>query len=82
MKLIEWTMKALRQAKKIKDSKIRAEIYDAVDSLKDFPDCRNIKKLVGRGEYRLRVGNYRVIFTESLTIIRIEEVKKRDEHTY
>lgn len=34
--------------------------------------------------YRLRVGRYRVFFefTREIKIIRIEEVKKRDEHTY
>jgi mRNA-degrading endonuclease RelE of RelBE toxin-antitoxin system len=35
-------------------------------------------------EYRLRVGRYRVFFDfhSTVRIIRIEEVKKRDERTY
>lgn len=35
-------------------------------------------------DYRLRVGRYRVLFNceEEIKIIRIEEVKKRDERTY
>lgn len=82
MKSIKWRPKALRQIRKIKDQQARETIYDAVSSLKDFPNCPNIKKLKAREEYRLRVGRWRVIFTESLEILYIEEVKKRDENTY
>jgi mRNA-degrading endonuclease RelE of RelBE toxin-antitoxin system len=57
-------------------------IYNAVESLKDFPNCQNIKKLKDRNDYRLRIGNWRVFFTESAQIMYIEEIKKRDEHTY
>ena len=45
----------------------------------------NIKKLTNHQyDYRLRVGNYRVLFNvhECIEIISIEEVKKRDERTY
>ena len=82
MKQIEWKPKALRQFRKIKNQKTRETIYDAVTGLKKFPDCSNIKKLKNRSEYRLRVGKWRVFFTDSLTILDIEEVKKRNDHTY
>jgi mRNA interferase RelE/StbE len=82
MKRIEWKQKALRQIRKIKDQRTKNTIYDAVDSLKDFPKCPNVKKLKNRNDYRLRVGNWRVLFTDSLKILYIEEIKKRDEHTY
>jgi len=82
MKRIEWKPKALRQLRKIKNQETRNLIYDAVDTLKYFPQCSNIKKLKGRNEYRLRVSNWRVIFTDSLKILYIEEVKKRNERTY
>jgi mRNA-degrading endonuclease RelE of RelBE toxin-antitoxin system len=34
--------------------------------------------------YRLRVGDWRILFNafEEIEIVSIEEVKKRDEHTY
>jgi mRNA-degrading endonuclease RelE of RelBE toxin-antitoxin system len=52
----------------------------------EWPNASNIKALFDREDYRLRVGSYRVIFTVhpngEITVIRIEEVKKRDEHTY
>lgn len=82
MKRIEWKPKALRQLRKIKDQKTKDTIYDAVSDLQDFPNCSNIKKLINRREYRLRVGKWRVFLTDSLTILYIEEVKKRDERTY
>ncbi len=82
MKRIEWKRRALRQLRKIKDQKTKEIIYDAVSALQDFPNCSNIKKLRNSREYRLRVGKWRVFFTESLTILYIEEVKKRNERTY
>jgi len=51
-----------------------------------WPECQNVKHLVNHEyQYRLRVGRYRVFFDTSgdtITIITIQEVKKRDEHTY
>jgi len=75
-------MKALRQLGKIKTDKDRNAIYDAVDTLWHFPNCPNVKKLKNRSDYRLRVDKWRVIFSESLEILYIEEVKKRNERTY
>lgn len=50
-----------------------------------MPECANVKKLSNHQYgYRLRVGNYRVLFNFDgiIHIISIEEVKKRDERTY
>ena len=63
MKRIEWKPKALRQLRKIKERDIQLAIYDAVDDLKNFPNCSNVKKLKSRNDYRLRVGRWRVIFS-------------------
>lgn len=82
MKRIEWKIKALRQLRKIKDIQTRQNIKNAVSGLIDFPACQGVKKLKNRPEYRLRVGNWRVIFTDTLQIIYIEEVKIRNERTY
>ena len=82
MNEIEWNKKAIRQLRKIKDQQAKIKIYDAVEALKCFPDCKNVKRLVNRNDYRLKVGNWRVIFTADLEIIYIEEVKKRNENTY
>lgn len=82
MKPIRWQTKALRQLRKIRDSRTRERIYNSVGNLKTFPKCKGVIKLKDRDEYRLRVGRWRVIFTESLEIIEIQEVKIRNERTY
>ena len=82
MKTIRWNTRALRQLRKIRDTHTRERIYDSVESLKSFPKCKDVKKLKDRDEYRLKIGRWRVIFTESLEIIEIQEVKIRNGHTY
>lgn len=82
---ISWKPKALRQFEKVRDKATRHQIFDAIDGLISFPQCRNIKTLKNHQcEYRLRVGRYRVLFdvNEIIKIIDIVEVKKRDERTY
>lgn len=81
---IEWKIKALKQARKLHPQE-RQRIINKVDALADWPDCPGVKALTSHPcQYRLRVGDYRVLFNveTSLTIIAIEEVKKRDERTY
>jgi mRNA-degrading endonuclease RelE of RelBE toxin-antitoxin system len=51
----------------------------------DLATARNVKTLTNHEYgYRLRVGNYRVFFEfdGAVSIVSIEEVKKRDERTY
>jgi mRNA-degrading endonuclease RelE of RelBE toxin-antitoxin system len=82
---VAWKEKAYKQLKKIRDKHERESVYDTVGKLANWPACRNVKALTNheRG-YRLRVGRYRVLFDVQTTvqIIEIQEVKKRDEHTY
>ena len=84
MTRVEVTVKAEKQLSKL-GQPVAARIVRAMQALRGWPDCRNVKALFGREEYRLRVGDYRVLFTVhegKVSIIRIEEVKKRDESTY
>lgn len=84
MNRIEWTNKALQQLRKI-DRQAGAEIRQAVGELASMPECRNVKALANHQYgYRLRVGHYRVFFDYdgAVRIALIQEVKKRDEHTY
>ncbi|POA21537.1 cytotoxic translational repressor of toxin-antitoxin stability system [Pseudomonas sp. FW300-N1A1] len=84
MNTINWTRKAVKQLSKInKDEK--GKIYDAAQALAHMPNVSNVKALVKHQYgYRLRVGNYRVMFDwdGGVKIVNIEEVKKRDERTY
>ena len=82
MKQIKWKIKALRQLRKIKNRQEQQKIYKKVDTLVRFPHCKNVKKIKTTEMHRLRIGRWRVIFTDSLEIVTIEEVKSRNEHTY
>lgn len=71
--------------RKIGDQGDREAVYDAVEGLANWPDCRNVKPLANHEYgYRLRVGRYRVLFDvrDGIRIIEIREVRKRDERTY
>jgi mRNA-degrading endonuclease RelE of RelBE toxin-antitoxin system len=82
---INWQPKALRQLRKIvaqAGRKIRAAV---TTELLDLPTARNVTALTNHEHSdRLRVGNYGVFFDfdGAVRIVRIEEVKKRDERTY
>jgi len=82
---ISWKPKALKQLRKLKDPIGQRRIVEAVGGLDGFPDVPNVKPLVNH-EYgfRLRVGNFRVLFNlfESIEVVSIEEVRKRNERTY
>ena len=78
--------RARKQMKKILKH-YREAIHDSVDQLATVPECErlDITELKNhRYDYRLRVGRYRVLFDHAnvVKIIKIQEVKKRDERTY
>lgn len=84
MNEVTYSKKAARQLRKIQPSDSKA-IRAECNKLANMPDCANIKALVGHEHsYRLRVGKFRVLFDfdGAARIVMIEEVKKRDEHTY
>jgi mRNA interferase RelE/StbE len=86
MNTINWKPKALKQLRKIPATD-GAIIRQCVNSeLVDLSAARNVKALTNHQyTYRLRVGRYRVFFdvhSGDITIVTIEEVKKRDDRTY
>jgi mRNA interferase RelE/StbE len=82
---INWQPKALRHLRKI-EARIGKQIRNAVTAeLVDLNQARNVIAMTGHEYgYRLRVGNYRVFFDYdgAISIVSIEEVRKRDERTY
>ena len=54
----------------------------SMDQKQKTLDITGLKK--HRYSYRMRVGRYRVLFdhVDDIRIIKIQEVKKRDERTY
>ncbi len=53
--------KAEKQLDKLSDH-IAFPIFDAIQALRDNPRPAGYKKLKGREGYRIRVGNYRIIY--------------------
>ncbi|SIO15965.1 type II toxin-antitoxin system RelE family toxin [Paraburkholderia phenazinium] len=84
MTAINWTQKAVKQLRKL-DRQQQIAIRDGVGTLAAMPDCQHVKSLTNHQYgYRLRVGNYRVLFNwdGTIKVVEIEEVRKRDERTY
>ncbi|KFK92856.1 MULTISPECIES: type II toxin-antitoxin system RelE/ParE family toxin [unclassified Serratia (in: enterobacteria)] len=86
MVTVQWTKKALKQLLSI-DTRYRKTISEKVNQLEAFPTLTlDIKKLQATDkQYRLRVGDYRVIFeiTEGEPVIcEITAVKRRSSTTY
>lgn len=73
MYFIEWKEHALGDIKKIETS-ISRRIIKKIEELTQNPFTRDIKRLKGSNDFRLRVGDYRVIFSiekEIITILKI-----------
>lgn len=81
---IQWTQKAVRELSKI-DARYRDAIRQKVAMLADFPQVYlDIKHLQGN-EYRLRHGDYRVLFAlidGVPKIVQIQKIARRSEQTY
>ena len=59
--------------------KIKSRIVDTLHEIKENPDDPNldVDKLKGKSGYRLRVGQYRIIYTRHRDQLIIEVVKIR-----
>lgn len=85
MNTINWQPKAFKQLRKLPAPAAKSITAAVKAELSDLTQARNVKKLTGHEfGYRLRVGNYRVLFDfdGTVRIVTIEEVRKRDEQTY
>lgn len=62
MNEVKWSKRAMKQAGKL-HSVDRAKVFHAITTLSKMPGVRNVKALKNHlYGYRLRVGNYRVLF--------------------
>ena len=73
---IEWKEPALKQLEKL-DSSISSRIIKKVDNLKENLFHSDVKKLKGENAFRLRVGDYRIIFEINNNLISILKVGHR-----
>lgn len=71
--------KAIKDLSKI-NKKDALKIFQKIENLKDFPKVANYKKLTNfEPPFRLRVGDYRVLFDLEDSEITVYRVKHRKE---
>lgn len=76
---IEIRKSAIKDFQKINEP-FKSKLHEKIISLKNFPDTPNIKKLTNfEPAYRLRVGDYRVLFDVIEDTIYIGRVLHRQE---
>ena len=73
---IVWDEKTYDSLNKLEPS-ISRRILKKVDELSENPFSKDIKRLKGRNDFRLRVGDYRVIFAIEQNTIQILKVGHR-----
>ena len=70
---IEWKENALRNLEKL-DKSITSRIVKNIEEMQEDPFKKDVRRLKGSSLFRLRVGDYRVIFeiqNATITIIKI-----------
>lgn len=76
---IEIRKSAIKDLQKINEP-FKSKLHEKIISLKKFPDVSNIKKLTNfEPAYRMRVGDYRVLFDAVEDTIFIGRVLHRQE---
>lgn len=89
MATLHWSMRAIKELKKDVPASQRKKIVSIIAELADFPHVRpnlDIKPLTdSAGRYRMRIGDYRVLFIiveKTPIIITIEHVLRRTSKIY
>ena len=78
---IEWKENALQNLEKL-ESSIARRIFRKIDELSENPFSKDIRRLKGSKDFRLRVGDYRVIFSIEKNTIQILKIGHRKNIYY
>lgn len=74
---IQWKSVAKKELKKLDKSTI-LKILTAVESLAQIPYPQGVRKIQGMEQaYRIRVGDYRVVYTVEASVLLIEIIRAR-----
>lgn len=77
MKTVKWTKNALNKLHSIPKNDAN-RIVSKVQNYTENPNNTNqVKKLVGGGGYRLRVGQWRILFDDDGTVMEIYYIASR-----
>jgi mRNA interferase RelE/StbE len=70
--------KSALKALERKDAKMRKRFFEAFEQIAaGKADKLEIQKLVGRTGFRLRIGQYRALFTQDLVLLNVLDVGPR-----
>lgn len=77
---VEFTKKAQKELKKL-DSQIVLRILKAIYRLADDPRKGNVRPMVGTSSWRLRVGDYRIVYDihDKKLLVLIIRIKHRSQ---
>ena len=76
---IEIRKSAIKDLRKI-DHEVKDRLHDKIESLANFPDVSNMKKLTNfEPAYRVRVGDYRILFDVNDDVIEIGRILHRKD---
>ena len=73
---IKWEEKAQKELYSL-ENQISSRIYKKVNELREGFQSKDIKRLKGKDEFRLRVGDYRVLFSLDNNLIIVWKVGHR-----
>ena len=78
MKTITYSKSAIKTLRRL-PTNVSARIVEKIDSYAADPAvlANNVKKLQGRDGYRMRVGDWRVVFDESDTVVDVLAIGAR-----
>jgi mRNA interferase RelE/StbE len=81
---VRFRSRSVRKELDALDDDTYLRIVAVIYYLRENPRPAGVKKLIGQEAYRIRIGDYRVLYTvdDKLKEVRVEAVRKRDERTY
>ena len=72
--------KTSKEIEALPDNVIQS-VYDAIKALRVNPRPYNVKKLISRDGWRIKIGNYRVLYTidDKAKLVTVYRVKHRKD---
>ena len=59
---IKWEERALQELNKL-ENQVSLRIYKKINELKEGFQSKDIKRMKGENKFRLRIGDYRILFS-------------------
>ena len=73
---LEWKKSAIKDIYRL-EKEISSRIFKKIDELKSGFQSKDIKRIQGEDKFRLRIGDYRVLFSMENNLITIWKIGHR-----